>query len=86
MQTRPITPDPNALLTEVQAADLLSLSIRTLQAWRSTNVGPPYVRAGRAVRYRRGALIDWANANTCHPKGHRHTDQQPGGVKQNNHE
>jgi Helix-turn-helix domain len=59
--------DEDALLAEVQAADFLHLSIRTLQAWRSQNRGPAYIRAGRAIRYRRRDLIDWALANTCNP-------------------
>jgi hypothetical protein len=59
--------DNDALLTEVQAADLLHLSVRTLQAWRSKHVGPPFVRAGRAIRYRRCGLLAWVNANTVVP-------------------
>ena len=56
--------DPERLLTEIQAADFLRLSSRTLQAWRSQGVGPEYVKAGRAVRYRRSALIAWTEQNT----------------------
>ena len=56
--------DPERLLNEIQAADLLRLSSRTLQAWRSQGVGPEYVKAGRAVRYRRSALIAWTEQNT----------------------
>ncbi len=56
--------DHDALLTEVQAADLLSLSVRTLQAWRTRAFGPAYVRAGRAIRYRRRDLFAWMDANT----------------------
>jgi len=54
-------------LTEMQAADLLRLSVRTLQSWRTKVFGPPFVRAGRAVRYRRRDLIDWIEANTVSP-------------------
>jgi hypothetical protein len=39
-------------LNEAQAAQLLGLSVRTLQAWRVRGGGPP----GRAVRYQRRAL------------------------------
>jgi excisionase family DNA binding protein len=56
--------DLDALLTEVQAAELLNLSTRTLQAWRIRGVGPPFVQAGRAVRYRRRDLVKWIEANT----------------------
>jgi hypothetical protein len=56
--------DADNLLAEVHAAELLGLSSRTLQAWRGKSVGPPYVRAGRAIRYRRRDLIAWMDANT----------------------
>ena len=56
--------DYDALLTEVQAADLLKLSVRTLQAWRTRAFGPAFVRAGRAIRYRRRDLFAWMDANT----------------------
>ncbi|MFB9265955.1 helix-turn-helix transcriptional regulator [Bradyrhizobium erythrophlei] len=57
--------DPDALLREQAAADLLCLSVRTLQSWRIRLAGPPFVQVGRAVRYRRRDLIAWINANTC---------------------
>ncbi len=56
--------DPDVLLTEVQTAEFLNLSVRTLQAWRIRMAGPRFVRAGRAVRYRRSDLIAWIDANT----------------------
>ena len=54
----------DALLTEAQAADYLKLSIRTLQAWRMRGVGPLFVKAGRAVRYRRYDLLTWIENQT----------------------
>lgn len=56
--------DPDTLLNEVQAADFLNLSVRTLQAWRIKIAGPRFVRAGRAIRYRRSDLIAWIDDNT----------------------
>lgn len=56
---------PDALLREQDAADLLCLSVRTLQSWRIRLAGPPSVQVGRAVRYRRRDLIAWIDANTC---------------------
>jgi hypothetical protein len=64
MPAAPSRIDLDALLNEVQAADFLNLSIRTLQAWRVKNAGPHFVRAGRAIRYRRSDLIAWIEANT----------------------
>ena len=56
--------DPDTLCDEYDAADFLKLSVRTLQAWRQQACGPAFIRAGRAVRYRRRDLIDWIDANT----------------------
>lgn len=64
MQLRSLSGEQDALLTEVDAADLLRMSIRTLQAWRARGFGPSFVRAGRAIRYRRSDLIRWILANT----------------------
>ncbi|MCP4318477.1 MAG: helix-turn-helix domain-containing protein [Hyphomicrobiales bacterium] len=43
---------PGALLTEVQAADFLNVSPRTLQTWRLRGGGPTFVKMGKSVRYR----------------------------------
>lgn len=46
----------DTLLTEKRAARVLRVSPRTLQGWRHRGTGPPYVKLGTAVRYRRGDL------------------------------
>lgn len=68
----------DALLTEVQASDLLFLSVRTLQTWRSERFGPAYIRVGRAIRYRLGDLLAWIEANKISPVPTRPRDQAPG--------
>jgi hypothetical protein len=64
MHPTPTEIESDALLGEVQAARLLNLSVRTLQAWRTKRSGPSFVRAGRAIRYRRRDLYAWMDANT----------------------
>lgn len=50
------------LLTTAEAATYLSLSPRTLEAWRSQLVGPPHIKiSGRAVRYRPEDLEQWVD-------------------------
>ncbi len=72
MRSNIVPYDADALLREEEAADLLSLSVRTLQSWRIRRVGPPFVQVGRAVRYRRRDLISWIDANTIgSPMGRR---------------
>ena len=67
------TSDPRALLYEEEAADFLKLSARTLQAWRCAGRGPAFVRAGRAVRYRRADLVAWIDASVVRPQEPRDT-------------
>jgi len=59
------------LLSETQVSDLLFLSVRTLQTWRCQGVGPAFIRAGRAIRYRRGDLSDWVETNRVVPRSPR---------------
>jgi len=51
--------DPNELLTEHEVAEMLRISVRTLQAWRTKKIGPRVVRLNRMVRYRWPAVLDW---------------------------
>jgi excisionase family DNA binding protein len=62
------TRDDESLLNESEAAKLLAVSVRTLQAWRTRESGPPFVRLGRAIRYRLKDLIEWVRSKTCLPK------------------
>jgi excisionase family DNA binding protein len=63
-QPRQIPSDPDALLSETEVSDLFGISMRTLQAWRMKSGGPPFVRLGRVIRYRRQDLVKWLEANT----------------------
>ncbi len=56
--------DPDALLTESQVVLLFNISARTLQSWRLRGGGPKFIKAGRAVRYRRRDLLDWVEQST----------------------
>jgi len=44
------------LLNEHEAAELLSLSVRTLQQWRVNGRGPAFLKLMAAVRYSRSDL------------------------------
>jgi excisionase family DNA binding protein len=47
------------LLTAQELARLLKVSVHTLRAWRREGVGPPWIKVGRAIRYRRSDVERW---------------------------
>lgn len=53
------------LLTVEDAAARLKISKHTLNRWRVTGEGPPFIKYGpRLVRYREEVLEAWADART----------------------
>lgn len=53
------------LLTVEDAAARLKISKHTLNRWRVTGEGPPFIKYGpRLVRYREAALEEWASVRT----------------------
>jgi excisionase family DNA binding protein len=53
------------LLTVEEAAERLKISKHTLNRWRVTGEGPPFVKYGpRLVRYLEVALTDWEKRRT----------------------
>ena len=57
--------EPTQFLDEDAVAGLLSVSVRTVQRWRGSGDGPPFVRAGaRRVVYSPAAVEAWATART----------------------
>ena len=52
------------LLNEEQAAKVLNVAQRTLQAWRFQGKGPAFVRiSSRCIRYRRPDLEAWIDSH-----------------------
>lgn len=47
------------LMDTREAAAVLGVQPRTLEAWRLRGSGPRYVQVGRLVRYRRAAIEQW---------------------------
>lgn len=53
------------LMTDKEAAEYLSLSTSTLAVWRCTKREDlPFIKLGRAVRYRLSDLDNWLLAQT----------------------
>lgn len=47
------------LLRPEQAAELLGMTPRALEAWRHRRQGPPFIRTQRAIRYAPADLRAW---------------------------
>ena len=59
------TPNQQQLITERDAAKLLSISERTLRNWRTRGGGPRFVRvSARCIRYRILDIETWATDRT----------------------
>lgn len=55
--------NPDGLLSEwmlrTELAEVLGISPDTLARWETRRIGPPCIRIGRKVMYRRGSVQDW---------------------------
>jgi hypothetical protein len=59
----------DGLVSEADTARELGRCPRTLKRWRSLREGPPFIRIGRSVFYRREAVRAWLldREHTNHP-------------------
>ncbi len=59
------TTNEQRLVTEKQAAKLLSVSPRTLRNWRTRGGGPRFVKiSGRCIRYSIADINEWTKKRT----------------------
>ena len=56
------------LLNTPEAAKALRLGTATLQRWRKSGKGPPYIEMGRKVYYRRVDLERWVEEQQRPPR------------------
>jgi excisionase family DNA binding protein len=55
-----VTPAFPVFLSETEAAQYLSLSVKTLRRWRFDRKGPTYAKLNnKLIRYSRSDLDDW---------------------------
>jgi predicted DNA-binding transcriptional regulator AlpA len=55
---------PTDLLDEKRLCAELAISPITATKWRARNAGPPFIKVGRLVRYRRADVEAWLAART----------------------
>ncbi len=56
----------SAYLMQGDVAALLHISPRTLERFRVSGDGPPFIKAGRRVLYRQSDLETWIASRLCH--------------------
>ena len=49
----------DAIIDQAAVGELLNKSPRTIEIWRGKGIGPPFVKIGRTVGYRLGAVREW---------------------------
>ena len=55
---------PDCLMDPQATATYLNLSVLTLADWRTKGIGPNWIKAGAACRYRRSDLEAWLTSRT----------------------
>lgn len=68
MTNQPSNDGATRLLSTKEAAEFIGIKPATLEHWRWENVGPPYLKVGRAVRYRKLDLILWLEGQQVEPQ------------------
>jgi excisionase family DNA binding protein len=58
-QTPVAAEDSEALMTVDDLSAMLRIPKSTVYAWSYRRVGPPGIRVGRHLRFRRGDVIEW---------------------------
>jgi hypothetical protein len=55
--------DPDSLVSEIKAAEILDVTKFCLRRWRNREINIPYCRVGRLVKYRVSDLTAFLAAN-----------------------
>ena len=55
----------NGYLTPLECAEQLGIARRTLERWWRLREGPPRLKIGRRIFYRRDAVADWLLTREC---------------------
>ncbi|MFN7542943.1 MAG: helix-turn-helix transcriptional regulator [Acidobacteriota bacterium] len=57
-----MNPNDSLLIDERAVAKALTVSLATVRRWRYEGGGPPFLKIGALVRYRREAIDAWLEA------------------------
>ena len=65
------------LFDEAQAAQIIDVTDKCMQAWRCRGGGPAYLKIGRLVRYRKSDINAWLESRV-RSQGWQDTNKKPG--------
>jgi len=54
-------------LTEAEFARLTGMTIRTIRLWEQKREGPPRIKCGKLIRYRKSAVEQWLRSRESRP-------------------
>ncbi len=60
--------DPMRAMTDHEVSLLVGKSVQSIRNDRSLGKGIPYFKVGRTVRYRRGEVLQWLEAQRIEPR------------------
>lgn len=63
--------DGSEVFTPIQIAKGLGISKRTLDRFHAKRMGPPRIRIGKKILYRRSSVIAWLEAREEEPRVYR---------------
>lgn len=63
--------DPERLLGVEELAEYLDVPIRTIYVWGQVGEGPPRMRLGKRIKYRRSDVERWLESKTERPRARR---------------
>lgn len=52
------------LMTPAELAELLKVPVGTIYRWRTTGEGPPAIRMGKHLRFKRESVLAWLDERT----------------------
>lgn len=61
------SPTQDSIMTPADTAVLIGVSSRTLSRWHQQRLGPPRIKVGRRILFRRERVLEWLIANEQSP-------------------
>ncbi len=66
-RTELVAPPTGPYMSSAEFAQYARLAERTPSVWRGRNIGPPWIKCGRRVLYRRDDVDAWLRARLVSP-------------------